>query len=175
MSSPAERASGAVIPALAEVYAAHFAYVWRTLLRLGVVDRDAEDLAQEVFVIVHRRLHTFDPARPVRPWLFGIAYNVWRDHHKRASSRHEQLAALPLEPDASDPGFRAIEAAQLVRMALQHLPEERRVVFIQHELDRVPIREVAQILQIPVNTAYSRLRVGRGEFRDAVQRLRGGS
>lgn len=163
----------APVPSLAQIYEAHFAYVWRALLRLGSTQRDAEDLAQEVFVIVHRRLDTFDPARALRPWLFGIAYNVWRDHSKRASTRHEHLAPLPLEPDGSDPGFRAVEAAQLVRLALQHLPDERRAVFIQHELDRVPVREVAQALGIPVNTVYSRLRVGREEFREAVRRLRG--
>jgi RNA polymerase sigma-70 factor (ECF subfamily) len=154
------------------VFEQHFAYVYRSLLRLGVADREAEDLAQEVFVVVHRRLHTYDPERPVRPWLFGIAFNVARDWRKRASTRYETLTDAPDDPN-TDPGIRAVEAAQLVHRALRQIPEMRRPVFVLYELDKVPMPVVAEALSIPVDTAYSRLRVARTEFRAAVELLRG--
>jgi RNA polymerase sigma-70 factor (ECF subfamily) len=150
--------------------------VVRTLLRLGAPSSDVEDLAQEVFVVLHRRLPTFDRAPPAPPWLFGIAANVLRDWRKRASTRHE---VLPLDgpPDTgrTDPGIRKLEAAQLVHRALRTLPEERREVFVLHELDQISIPEVAEALGLPVDTAYSRLRVARDEFRAAVSRLQRGA
>ncbi|MEN0067297.1 MAG: sigma-70 family RNA polymerase sigma factor [Myxococcota bacterium] len=155
---------------MSDIYTEHFAFVWRTLRRLGVDARHAEDLAQEVFVVVHRRWATYDSTRPLKPWLFGITYNVTRDHWRRASTRHERLAE-PEDRGDSDPRFRAIEARELVYLALQRLPEERRTVFVLYELDHVPMKEVAELLQIPLDTAYSRLRVGREEFRKAATRL----
>jgi RNA polymerase sigma-70 factor (ECF subfamily) len=154
----------------------HFEYVVRTLLRLGAPSSDVEDLAQEVFVVVHRRLQTFDPSRPARPWLFGIAAHVLRDWRKRASTRHEVLALeAPADTGRTDPGIRKLEAAQLVHRALRAVPEERREVFVLHELDQISIPEVARALGLPVDTAYSRLRVAREEFRAAVARLQRGA
>jgi len=158
-------------PELAEVFARHFDYVWRTLLRLGVAEADAEDLAQEVFLIVHRRLASYDPARPIEAWLYGIARNVARDDRKRARRRRE--VAAETERGRPDAGYARFEAAQLVRRALSALPPERRDVFVLHELDRIPMEEVAHALGINVNTAYARARTAREEFRRAVRRERG--
>ncbi|MBX2803518.1 MAG: RNA polymerase sigma factor [Myxococcales bacterium] len=155
---------------LSDIYVEHFAYVWRTLRRLGVAVRDAEDLAQEVFVVVHRRWASFDATRPVKPWLFGIAYNVMRDHRKRSSTRNETLEEQ-WDPRGSDPGYRAVEAHEIVYLALQSLPEDRRVVFVLYELDHVPMKAIGELLQIPTHTGYSRLRVARTEFRAAVEEL----
>ncbi|MEM9070582.1 MAG: sigma-70 family RNA polymerase sigma factor [Myxococcota bacterium] len=160
-------------PDLADIYEEHYEYVWRTLLRLGV--RDAEDAAQNVFLIVQRTLPRYDPARPIRPWLFGIAYNVARDHRRKASTRYEspsevvgEAASQTKSPDAD-----RLEAAQLVHAALAEIEESRRAVFVLYELDRHPMKEVAEALGIPLNTAYSSLRRAREEFRRAVARLGG--
>ena len=159
---------------LSDLYAEHFGYVWRTLRRLGAAAADAEDLAQEVFVVVYRRWADFDQARPLKPWLFGIAYNLVRDHRRRASTRRERLdVRSDVEVGSVDPDLRALEARELVYLALQALPEERRTVFVLYELDREPMKVIAETLQIPVDTGYSRLRVGRVEFRKAVARLQG--
>jgi RNA polymerase sigma-70 factor (ECF subfamily) len=150
----------------------HFAYVWRSLARLGVPVHEAEDLAQEVFVVVHRRLAGLDPARSPRPWLFGVAYNVVREHRRRARSRPEDLAFDDL-PDVgrSDPGYGALEAADLVHAALRRVPEARRAVLVLVDLDGVTMREAAQVLGIPVDTGYARLRVARVELAGAVRAL----
>ena len=164
-----------VAPHFDNLFEAHFAYVYRSLLRMGVPDREAEDVAQDVFVVVHRRLHTYDPERPVKPWLFGIAHHLARDWRRRSSSRHETLDHAAPDDPRTDPGIRAVEAAQLVHRALRAIPDDRRAVFVLYELDRVAMLEVAQALSIPVDTGYSRLRVARAEFRDAITALRGGA
>ena len=159
-------------PSLTELYEEHYEYVWRTLLRLGV--RDAEYAAQNVFLIVRRRLPTYDPARPARPWLFGIAYNVARDARRKASERYEKLTGAVAErPSSRSPDADRLEAAQLVHAALAEVEESRRAVFVLYELDREPMKEVAATLGIPLNTAYSSLRRARAEFRAAVERLGG--
>lgn len=160
-------------PTLTAIYEEHYEYVWRTLLRLGV--RDAEDAAQNVFLVVHRKLSTLDPSRPVRPWLFGIAFNVARETRRKASERYERAIDSNGESigDAHSSDASRLEAAQLVHAALAEVEESRRAVFVLYELDQEPMKEVAEALGIPLNTAYSSLRRARQEFCDAVERLGG--
>jgi RNA polymerase sigma-70 factor (ECF subfamily) len=163
-------------PVLADVYAAHFNHVWHTLRRLGVHSRDLEDVAHEVFLVVHRRLPDFDPARPVRPWLTGIAYKTASDWRRRARHRFEVLddEPQPLEPPmlATEQEAAVREARALVARALDALDLERRVVFVMHDLDGCTAQEIAAALEIPLNTVYSRLRTARLRFENAVRRLR---
>jgi RNA polymerase sigma-70 factor (ECF subfamily) len=167
-SSPAK-------PELAAVFDEHFDYVWKTLRRLGVRDGDLEDVSQEVFLRIHQWLEDYDPARAMRPWIFGFAYRVASDYKRLARHRVEVLGA-PVEP--ADPARRAderIEADQeraLVEAALEAVELERRAVLVMHDIDEVPIPAVAQELGIPVNTAYSRLRLAREDFIAALTRLR---
>ena len=157
------------------LFDAHAGYVWNTLRRLGAPGADLEDLTHDVFVQVHRRLADYDPARPVRPWLFAFAYRIASQHRRRAHRRHE----IAGEPDATaDPApaaeerLRSAEDRRLVVDALASVAEERRAVFVLHEIDGTPMKDIAAALAIPVNTAYSRLRVAREEFAAAVKRLR---
>ena len=164
-------------PTLTAIYEEHYEYVWRTLLRLGV--RDAEDAAQNVFLVAHRKLSTFDPTRPIRPWLFGIAFNVARETRRKASERYERAIGSNGDSigdvigDAHSSDASRLEAAQLVHVALAEVEESRRAVFVLYELDQEPMKEVADALGIPLNTAYSSLRRARQEFCDAVERLGG--
>ncbi|MCB9625411.1 MAG: sigma-70 family RNA polymerase sigma factor [Sandaracinus sp.] len=158
-------------PSLAAIYEEHFEYVWRTLLRLGV--RDAEDATQNVFLVVHAKLPSYDPSRPLRPWLFGIAYNVARETRRKASERYERPTDTWAEVagDAQSSDASRLEAAQLVHAALLEVEESRRAVFVLYELDQEPMKDVAEALGIPLNTAYSSLRRAREEFSAAVERL----
>ncbi len=167
MSPPAHSASS---PSFEALYETHFDYVWRTMLRLGVMESAVADATQNAFLVVHRRLHTFDATRPVRPWLFGIARNVAREERRRFANRKE---AAPIEVGEENRTQARLEAAQLVRTALSSLEEVRREVFVLHALDEVPMKEVAATLQMPLNTAYSHFRRGREAFRLAVRRLGG--
>src|SRR5688572_7621202 len=148
----------------------NYEYVWRSLARLGAPYRDIEDLTQEVFLTAHHRLGSFDQTRPIRPWLFGIAYNVMRADRRLARHRYEQVEA-DFEHGESDARQQAMEAAGLVRAALSELEPERRAVFIMYELDGLDAATIADELGIPRNTVYSRLRVAREEFTRAVEKL----
>lgn len=162
-------------PELRQVYQAHFTHVWHTLRRLGVAERDLEDLAHEVFVVVHRRLDSYDPARPIRPWLTGIAYRVASDQRRRAHHQRELLDDPAHHVDGA-PGPEEQAAAEedrrLVLQALLVLPPERRIVFVMHELDGCDMPEIAEALEVPLNTCYSRLRLARKQFLGAARRLR---
>lgn len=157
---------------------AHFDYVWHTLRRLGVRPADLEDVAHDVFLAVYRNLERFDPVRPVRPWLFGFAYRLASDYRRRAYHRLERLGQ---ELEAADPHPGALELLgqredrELVHAALETLELGRRAVFILHELDGHAIPEVAASLGIPLNTAYSRLRLARQQFASACLRMTRGA
>src|SRR5688500_6597311 len=82
-------------PVFQSVYQAEVSYVWESLRRLGVHPADIEDLAHDVFVTAYDRLDDYDPSRPIRPWLFGIAYRVALDHRRSARVRREVIEEVP--------------------------------------------------------------------------------
>lgn len=164
-------------PAFRAVYEAFFDYTWRSLRRLGVREADLPDATHEVFVIVHRRLPDFDPARPLAPWIAGIVYRVAIHEQRRARHRRERLVdprTLPERRGGPDPEQAAMtaERARRVLDALGALDLDRRAVFVMHEMDGLPCPAIAEALGLPVNTVYSRLRVARARFRAALARLR---
>jgi RNA polymerase sigma-70 factor (ECF subfamily) len=151
-----------------------FDYVWQSLRRLGVHARDVEDLAQEVFVKVHHRFDNFDPARPVRPWLFAFAYRCASDWRRLARHRVEaggdpDRSAAPAVP--ADEALARAQDLDLLYAALQGVEVGRRAVLILHEIDECSMKDVSKALGIPLFTAYSRLRVARQEFTSALRRL----
>ena len=156
------------------VFQREFRYVWSSLRRLGVHERDLEDMAHEVFVRVHDQLALFDESRPLKPWLFGIALGVATNYRRLARHRVELVTELP---DVSDPhgaaedALLARERAELVQAALLGVSLEQRAVLVLHELDGCAMPEVATTLGLNLNTAYSRLRLGREAFRAAFRRL----
>lgn len=157
------------------VYQAEFAYVWGTLRRLGVPTSDLKDVAHDVFVVAYRRFGEYDAARPVRPWLFGIAFRVVGHLRRDAKTRPTDLGLV--SDDLVSPGpspeddLHASRDRALVAQALEHLDLDKRAVFVMHELDGCPVPEIARELSIPLNTAYSRLRLARQAFVEAVRRL----
>jgi RNA polymerase sigma-70 factor (ECF subfamily) len=153
-----------------------FDYLCQTLRRLGVPKADVEDLVHEVFLVLQRRWEDYDPSRPLRPYLFGIAFRVASAHHRRRI-REVPSDALEVEDQAALPDqiLGAKQARAIVLRALERLPLARRAVLIMHDLDEVPMRDVAAVLSIPVFTAYSRLRKARKEFESAVGLIRKGA
>jgi len=156
------------------LYRAQFGYVWKTLRRLGAAPREIEDLAHDLFVVVHRHLHRYDPSRPLRPWLFGIAVRVVRDSRRAARNAREVLAPATEMADAALPAdeqMAGAEARALLSKLLDGLDLDRRAVFVMHEVDEVPMPEIAAALD-----AFIRLYVGlryAGEARGAnVARLK---
>lgn len=160
------------LASLSRVYREHFDFVWRSLLRMGFNVAEAEDLAQDVFLVVHRRLPDFDPERPVRPWLFGILRRVASE---RRRSRGRSDRRLRLLPDAT-PGLtpeqeaQRAEAAAVVEDFLDSLDHARREVFILSELEGFSGTEIAESLGVNRNTVYTRLRAGRRMFNEMIDK-----
>lgn len=157
------------------LYDEHFAHVWRTLRRLGVQAAHLEDAAHEVFLTCYRRRDAYDPERPVRPWLSGIAWRVASHARRAVKARREVSGPVPDRAD-SGPGPEALlrrrQAADLVQAALEALDDDRREVFVLNVIDGVPIPEVAELVGVPLGTCYSRLRSAKSRFEAAVKRIR---
>jgi len=147
-------------------------YLFETLRRLGAAPREIEDLAQEIFVVLHRHWPTLDTTRPLRPYLFGVAFRVVCAHRRRRA-REIPHAVLEVEDGRVSPegSMQDRESLALLMAALERVPLARRAVLVMHELDGVAITEVATRLSISRFGAYARLRKGRKELAAAVMRL----
>lgn len=156
-------------------YDAHFDYVWRSLRRLGVPEATLDDAAQEVFVVALRRQGQFEGRSSVRTWLFGIAWNRARELARSARRRAEDELPEYL-PDVASPNQeqRAIDtqALELVYRALDELTGDRRAVLVMADVEEMTATEIAELLAIPVNTVYSRIRLARRDFEAALRRCR---
>jgi RNA polymerase sigma-70 factor (ECF subfamily) len=159
------------------VYEAHFQYVWRCLKSLGVSESSLDDALQDVFVVVQRRLSDFDGRAELRTWLYAIALRVARKHWARAhkdSSRMEAVDALP-ESAAQAPDLESATASKqrlsLARAALASLDDDKRVVFVLSRIEQMAAPEIANVIGVPLNTVYSRLRAAREAFEAEVRRL----
>jgi RNA polymerase sigma-70 factor (ECF subfamily) len=151
--------------------------VWRSLRRLGVPDADLEDVCQEVFVIVHRKLDTFNATATVRTWLFGIARRAAADYRKRAHVRREKIGVPSLlhlteSPEAATSPLELEQARAVLDEILDELDEHKRAVFILFELEEMAMTEVAKAVECPLQTAYSRLAAARKQIDAAVRRRR---
>jgi RNA polymerase sigma-70 factor, ECF subfamily len=160
------------VRAFQTLFAAEFGYVCQTLRRLGVFEADLDDSAQEVFLAVYRKWGDYDPSRPVRPWLVGFAFRVGANARRRRKLAHDEFDET-LEGPASSPEERAQknQATTLALRILQKMGEERRDVFVMHELEDIQAPEIAVILDVPLNTVYSRLRTARLEFEEHAARM----
>jgi RNA polymerase sigma-70 factor (ECF subfamily) len=153
----------------------HFAFVWRSVRRLGMSAADADDAAQEVFVVAARKLGSVEAGRE-KAFLFGSAVRI-ASTRRRTRRRHpedpaETLDTRPHEGDAS-PEERAelAEARALLQSILDGMLDEQRVVFVLAELEETPVREIAELLELPLGTVSSRLRAARESFAGEVRRL----
>ena len=153
-----------------EVYAQHVAFVWRVLRSLGVPPAQLEDAAQDVFVVVHRRLGDFEGRSAITTWLFAITRKVAAKHRKRAPALAPAIDMMSTADPFRDTA--RAEAAAHVTAILDRMDEDKRIVFALVELEHQSVAEVARMLAINPNTASSRLRLARAEFAAAVKRER---
>jgi len=155
-----------------EAYDRELDYLFETLQRLGAAPREIEDLAQEVFVVLHRNWPTLDKTRPLRPYLFGVAFRIVCAHRRRRA-REVPYAGVDAEDGGRGPEglLQSKESVAILTAALERVPLRRRGVLIMHDLDGVPIADVAARLSITRFGAYARLRKARQELATAVRRL----
>jgi RNA polymerase sigma factor (sigma-70 family) len=167
-SAPHAAAEPAPPESFDAVYAEHFAFVWRSLRALGIPPASIDDATQDVFVVVHHRLHTYDGRVPMRGWLFGICRNITRRHHER-SARVSPLQLVG-EHAPLDEIVQWRETAQLVARFLDTLDDDHRAVFVLAQLEGHAAPEIAEALGVKLNTVYSRLRTARARFTRAMAR-----
>lgn len=184
----AEPAIGAATPALAgepvprddarirRLFDEHFDFIWRSLRRLGLSDDQADDCAQQVFLVATRRLESIVLGSE-RSFLFGTALRVASDLRRSAVQRHERVEA-DIGHDQVD---RAPHADELVDQrrarrtlddVLAAMPFELRTVFVLFELEELTSVEIAELLGVPIGTVASRLRRAREDFQERIQRIR---
>ena len=159
------------------LYQQYFDFVWRTLRRYGVPETSAEDAVQDVFIVVHARLSSFEGRSTLRTWLFGVARRVARNHRAGTRTRPEPLGpeALDALPDLASrtplASAETIERARLLEKLLAALAPEKREAFILVELEEMTTSEASEMLEVNVNTVASRVRTARAELEDALARL----
>jgi RNA polymerase sigma-70 factor (ECF subfamily) len=161
------------------IYREHFRFVWRTARRLGIEGALVDDVVQEVFVVVHRRLGDFEGRSAAKTWLYGIVRRVVADH--RRTLRRKPLGTAPdgegldaASPPEAGPEASAEQAerVRLLHRLLSQLDEAKREIFILFELEGLTLAEIAEALGVNANTVASRLRAARREFEAALEEQR---
>ena len=163
-----------VVPAFDRVYEEHFDFVWRSARRLGVADEALDDVAQEIFLVVHRKLSEFEGRSSLRTWLYAIARRVVSDHRRSARRKRPHTPLPETLSSSATPHGDAVrqQAATILHAFLESLPDEQREVFVLAELEQMTAPEIAEATAAPVNTVYSRLRLARQSFERCVARHR---
>jgi RNA polymerase sigma-70 factor, ECF subfamily len=161
---PEVRAVGPALPAFADIFRDHARFVWRALLGLGVGPSDVKDASQQVFLVLHKRLSSFDGKSTVRTFLYGICLRVASEHRRRAYRRYESPFAAVPESGAAATQEACVarrETLEQFQAALDRLQPLHREVFVLYEIEELSMAEIAQAMECPLPTAYSRLRAAR--------------
>jgi RNA polymerase sigma-70 factor (ECF subfamily) len=174
VSQPSEPHSVLVFSA---VYRDYFEFVWSCTRRLGVGGEAIDDVVQEILIVIHARLHTLERTESLRSWIYGIVRRTVSTYHR---SRRTKEASMGRTID--DSGFRQsctptpldiVEQSDQMALLwelLNEVGDAKREVFILAELEEMTVPEIAEALEIPVPTAYSRLRAARIAFEEAFAR-----
>ncbi len=159
---------------VADVYEREADFVWRSLHRLGVHERDLPDVMHEAFVVVHRQRAQFDPSRSLRSWLFGICAGLARNYRRRAFRRYESLEGTPPEQRGAGDPEEALDARrrrERGERALMELDPEQRAVFVMFEVEGMSGKDIAELLEVPLGTVHSRLHAARKALLRALEEV----
>jgi RNA polymerase sigma-70 factor (ECF subfamily) len=159
-----------------QVYHQHSVFVWKSALRLGVPASNAEDVLQEVFIVVQRRLAEFDGRSAVRSWIFGILLNMVRRYRRGFQRKDARCVSLDLHPDGALGGLSPSDQAEhaervrLLEKLLGMLDDDKRTLLVLSEIEGWTLREIAEHLGSNTNTVHSRLRVAKRAFEVVYRR-----
>lgn len=164
-------------PSFDGVYRAHFGFVWRVLKGMGVPESAVEDAAQEVFVVVMRRLPELGPDAAVKSWLCSIALRV--ASNARRTRRRKRQEPIVHEPPSAGPSpqehAESRRALEQVLAVLDTLDEPLRVVLVLAQFEQMTAPEISALIGVKVNTVSSRLRRARKAFAAGMERRRTGA
>jgi RNA polymerase sigma-70 factor (ECF subfamily) len=172
-----QRSATLEVPSFKSIYAQYFDFVWSSARRLGVGPAAMDDIVQETFMVIHRKIHTLQQPESLRSWIYSIVRRTVSGHYRSQRSFDASEAALAyiagvqmrtqLTPlDLAEQN----EEAKLLWDLLDEIEPLKREVLVLVEIEGMTAPEVAAALEIPLNTAYSRLRAGRLAFDAALER-----
>jgi len=165
----------AVLPSFKEIYRQYFELVWASARRFGVAPEAIDDVVQEVFIVVHARLHTLEHPEALRSWIYGVVRRTVSTYHraaraqKDASETRDDVEGVSASPTPLEQTETNAEL-QLLASLLERMDCPKREIFVLVELDDLSVPDAAKTLEIPLNTAYSRLRAARQAFEAMLER-----
>ena len=169
---------------LVGVYSSQKDFVWLTLQRMGIPRSDLEDVFQDVFVIAHKRLHTYNRDAKLSAWLYGICLRSVAAHRRRAFRRRERAdgtdasVARPgsehwhAQVEAPDERLGERERQATLNALLNTLDPDHRLVVVMFEVEDHSCQYIAELIGVPVGTVHSRLYTARRKLAQAAARLR---
>jgi RNA polymerase sigma-70 factor (ECF subfamily) len=168
------------VPSFLAIYKQYFDFVWSSARHLGATADAVDDVVQDAFIVIHSRLTTLQNPEALRSWIYGIVRRTVSDHRRSRRNRDAAGARLGAElksigssqPSPLDLAERSAEL-ELLESVLAELDEPKREIFVMVEVLEMTVPEVVQSLEIPMNTAYSRLRLARKLFEEALARHEG--
>lgn len=158
---------------LRELFDAHHAFVYRSVCRLGVPMTIVDDVVQETFIVAGRKLDTFEGRASHRTWLFGIAMRVAHTLRRSEVRRQRRAQVVAAASDATVDPYARPEAADLLHRLLEGLDDDRRAAFILADFEGMTAVEIAEGLDVNLNTVYSRIRSARKQVELALAGLQG--
>lgn len=164
---------------VAEVHQQHGEFIWKTLYRMGVRPPHLEDVYQEVFIVVHRRLDSYAGRCAITTWLFEVCFRVSAGYRRRAHFRREELVPDPASASRAaaptstpERELEKVQAAHRLHGLLRAIKLDQRVVFTMFELEGMTCDQIGESIGVPVGTVYSRLHRARKAFLRALSRQR---
>ena len=167
------RHRGGDADAFAELVARYRRPVYSYLVRCGVEAAARDDLFQEVFTSIHRAAATYQPERPLKPWVFTIVANIVRGHYRKSRVREAAAATDPEPSDSAPDSHQLVEAretAAWIEHAIATLPFSQREVVVLCCIEQLPQDDAAATLGMPVNTVKTHLRRARITLAQALAR-----
>ena len=152
----------AALPTLEEVYRQHAGFVWRAIRRFSVPEDEAEDVLHNVFLVVDRKLPSYDGRAALRSWLWGITRGVVANHHRARKRERQRLQRLqPAPVTAVDETVARKQVADQVEAFIATLPLQMREIFELCDVEGMRGPDVAQTLGLELAVVYARLRTAR--------------
>ena len=153
-------------PAFMQLLEAYRTPVYSYLMRCGVDKATRDDLFQEIFLKIHLGAASYQPSRPLQPWIFTIVVNTVRNHFRNERARQQVFAfqeppEIPDSRAATDAHAETHQSIGRLEMAIRDLPFSQREVLVLTTIKGFRLNEVAQILEIPLNSVKTYLRRAR--------------
>jgi len=137
------------------IYEEHARFVWLTLQRIGVKPTDVADLAHDVFVVVQRRIGTFNNTSRMTTWLFAICLRVAANYRRRRTFSDAALRVHASEDAVQPPADELLERRQAradAERVLARLSLDKRAVFVMFEIENLSCQKISELMGIPIGT-----------------------